>query len=418
MKKNFLLACLTGVSLFALSASVGLVLTPVVEKNIDVTGVTGNAMTMAVDPGNGDVYFTSGNSDAAASRAIGVISDALGTPAVSVFADVPVYTGAAGSYTENSWLQYTYLTGLAVSDSNVYVGGNTFFTNGDDASGFYMVQMSKSGILQNVYKNGLRLYHLNNGLAFYRAPSLQTFYTDAAGNWCDSDAAGAVAHVGEYALLASQPGRGVFAFDPNNFEYGSGTQYQRNFRPLGWDQTARSTCRDLAFDSDGGDLYVGCSNLSDAVIYDDIHASWQPKYPEGFPACDGPGLLRQKGYNPFVYDNPQQAGTATEALITLPAIAENQQNAAWFGIELYKRDTNQYVFMFDNWNDKMYCYHLETSGDDVIPTKVAEVDGQFNDGVVVNDGTDDYLLTSSWGIVKAYLIEDEPTSATSWTMFE
>ena len=399
MKKILFAVTALALTLSAFASS-HFVLTRMESMDVDTTGVIGSAFSIAVDDfgTTTDLYVTSSDDTADSTRPVVKIADLFGTPAVSKFADVPIYMGEGPSYTEQMWILYAGMFGIAVSEDAVFAGGKTFNVNGTDASGVYIVKYDKSAAVQNVYKdtNG---DHAISSMKYYKAETPVTIGLDADNNYVASDDPNVATTIQvQDSILAGQVGQGIFGINPNDMDYGdpTGSSYERGYSPVAWVSGGRSHARDIAYDPVDKDLYVGMTGSS----------ATDPITP--------PGVVKVPGYDPIDING---AGGTPEELFTVPAPADFQEYSAWIGIEFYRRAGQKYIFVSDYKNTQNFCYYLDPAGATQLFDLTTEL-GQVRDVEVVSDGTDDYLIATGFSGIKFWKIEDEPTFSSSWSIFQ
>ncbi len=424
--KKYVLLLLSVIFYFSVMGQpVGMNMTRMDEMDIALPAGVG-ALTFELDPFAPEttVYFTN-TAAGPGLREVYKIVDPLGEnggPDIIKVLDVPIYREGG----QENWIQWTYLSGLAVTEEYLFVGGNTFIASGE-AAGFYIIRYNKADYtVDAIFQNNVT-GHRSSYFMMYDAGEEVSYYVNSAGAWVDADDPDAIQHTGQYALVAAQAGRGVFTIDPEgDFEYGdpAGTQFQRNFRPLAWAQTVRTTSRDIAFDYESGDLYIAASGESAAVTT--MHAMWGGRYgvegslyPDGFPAFDGPGVVRMRGYDPFQFDWGTTDGEDTISQIYLPPLRDNQNNAAVMGIHLLNHNGDKFLFVSDYWNTRFLIYNLQNIGEQAITYQLSIItDSQAWDSITVEDSAGDiYLLISFGGTIHVYQLDIAPTFSASWSLF-
>lgn len=405
---------------------VGLNLMRMEEMDIDLPAGVG-ALTFVLDPYAAEttLYFTTTNAADEANRYVYKIEDPLGEnggPVVTQVIEVPVYTSDDGS-TFETWGQWHYLRGLAVTEDYIYAGGTS------QVPGFMIARYNKSDYsLDSVYQND-STWHPHNYFFLYDAGEEVSFYVDSDGEWVDADDPDAIEHTGRYTLLASQSGRAVFAVDPEKpageFVMGVGApQFPRGFRPLGWAQTVSTVSREMAYDYEAGDLYIAASGESAAVP--EPHDMWAGRYgvpgslyPDGFPAFDGPVIVRMRGYDPFQYDWGATDGEDTIAQIYLPPLRDNQNNASVMGLHLLNKAGDKFLFVSDYWNTRFNIYNLQNEGDQAHTYLIKSLTySQPWSSITLESEGDDYLLISFGGMIHVYQMDIAPTFSSSWSLFQ
>lgn len=378
----------------------------------------------------------------------------------STFAEVPVILDRGEGDVEEDWLQWTYLTGIAVSENYVFAGGRTFKTeeipNPDhnpedpdspetitvpaDSGGFYVVRFNKTdGSVDSVFKNDVGSHRVNHFL-FYDAGEEQTFYVDSEGNFVGANDPDGTAYTGQKSLIATQQGRAVFAIDPEKpageFTTGSNGWFGLGLRPRGWSQILRTQPRGMDYDYDAGDLYIAVSGTSAAVAPDSMHSMWGGRYgdggtmyQDGFPAYDNPGVVRMRNFDPLQYDWGMNEGEDTLEVITLEGVETNN----FMGIHLFTYDDAKFLILSDWAGDTVYFYYLHEKPvpgkdyKDVEAHYIRSVSFSGFDPIVIQSEVDDtlYLLISGGWTMTAYIldievfgIEDDPTFSAHWHLFE
>ena len=464
MKSCIVIACLMFLSLFLVAqpATISLPYAGDVAQNMSNIGIT--AFYFAEDPYAAvpTIYFT-GYEAAAGVRHIYKMEDPLsehGGREFSTFAQVPVYIDRGEGDVIEDWPQWTYMTGIAVSEDYVFAGGRTFKTetipNPDydpedpdspetitvpaDSGGFYIARYNKSdGSFDSAFKNANGGHRVNHFL-MYDAGEEQTFYVDSDGNYTDADDPDGTAYTGQKSLIATQQGRAVFAIDPEKpagaFTTGSNGWFGLGLSPRGWSQILRTSPRGMAYDYDAGDLYISVSGTSSAVSPENLHAMWGGRYgipgslyPDGFPAFDNPGVIRMRNFDPFKYDWGMNDGEDTLEVLTLPEVETN----SFMGVRLFTYDDAKFLVLTDFAGATVYFYYLHERA--VAGKDYKDIEAYFIrtasfsgfDPITVQSDVDGeiYLLISGGWTMTAYRldievfgVDDDPTFSAHWNLFE
>lgn len=409
---------------------------------IDDLDFMGSPFTIEKDPyEETPTFYIVGGSEPDDYRYLLRLTDPLGeTPQLELLAEVPIYIGAHPDYEEGEialFGQWVYLTGLAVSEDHIFIGGRTHLggiEGGDGPDGVYIVRYTKDGEVDQVRINDVAAHQIR-GLHYVEFEESVTYYVnDDDGSFAHEPGEGVSEYQASDALLATS-GRAIYGINPQDIEFHPGAEghFNLNYRPAFWSQTVRRTTRDLVYDHDTGDLFLIASGLSDGIAGEDMHGQWEQVYPEGWPSFDSPGIIRQENYHPLIRpadepDAPRGQGTATEEIISLPIHedAGDQNSAAWAGLDLYTSENDEkFLAAVDYWNRRFYIYNVQYEEGEFVHAYEVYMEERSDWQQPMNpvffedeEGAVYLLLLNSFrSNVEVYEMEIEPTFSSSWSLF-
>ncbi len=356
----------------------------------------------------------------------------LDEPEMELLRTFPLYIGDE-PYEEWDYDIYVYVPGLTVSEDYIFVGLYTYLEYLDEdedepeiesgVNGFYIMKFAKDdGSLVDLRRNQ-NSQHRVRGLHYMQIDDPVTLYVDEEGDWVDGPGEGIDEYIVDDALLATQwGGRGIFALDPHNLEYvPGGTGFERNFRPRTYTVPPRGRCSDLIYDVEAGDLYLLAFTAGE---WEEIE-------------YDGPGFVRQQGYNPFDPDGAGEGEQIAELLAPEEEIDNWQYwdpeqewfqgNPVWSGMDMYvSPEGHKFFTMADFWNGFLYLYEVIPQPDDSVETHrhfVSDRPTFWNKPVDVvfheeEDGLYMIALNYHQRLFEVWEVGFAPTFSSSWSLFQ